>query len=103
MSSESWVRRQGVVVHDAVDRVVRLLHRDVVAEGAQVVADVRQPGRLDAAEDALARCPGAAVEAAVADSGLMAGESSSARRTVGCVHRSASVPCLRGRLRVEPT
>ena len=46
--------RQGVVVDDAVDRVVRVLHRDVVPEGAEIVADVRQPGRLDAAEDALA-------------------------------------------------
>src|SRR3989304_2202587 len=44
--------REGVVVDDAVDRVVSLLHRDVVAEGAQGVADVRQAGRLDAAEDA---------------------------------------------------
>ena len=44
-------RRQGVVVDDAVDRVVGLLHRDVVPERAQPVADMRQPGWLHAAED----------------------------------------------------
>jgi hypothetical protein len=44
-------RGQRVVVDDAVDRVAALLQRDVVAEGAQVVAQVRQPARrLDARE-----------------------------------------------------
>ena len=48
-------RGERVVVHDAVDGVVALLHRDVVAERAQVVAHMRQPRGLDAAEDPLAR------------------------------------------------
>ena len=44
-----------MVVHDAVDRIVALLHRDVVTKCTQVVADMRQSRRLDAAEDALER------------------------------------------------
>ena len=46
--------RQGVVVDDAIDRLVLDLERDVVADRAEVVAEVDDPGRLDAAEDALA-------------------------------------------------
>ena len=47
--------RQGVVVDDAVDRLVLPLELDVVADRAQVVADVRGARRLDAGEDARAR------------------------------------------------
>ena len=43
--------RQGVVVDDAVDRLELVLERDVVADRAQVVAEVDDPRRLDAAED----------------------------------------------------
>jgi asparaginyl-tRNA synthetase len=43
---------QRVVVDDAVDSVEAVLHGDVVAEGAEMVADVGQAGRLHAAEDA---------------------------------------------------
>ena len=41
----------GVQVDDAVDAVVRLLHGDVVADRAEVVAQVQGAGRLGAAED----------------------------------------------------
>ena len=44
--------RQRVVVDDAVDRLVLGLEPDVVADGAQVVAEMDDPGRLDAREDA---------------------------------------------------
>ena len=44
--------RQGVVVDDAVDRLELGLERDVVANRAEIVAEVDDPGRLDAAEDA---------------------------------------------------
>ena len=43
-------RRQGVVVDDAVDRLVLVLERDVVADRAEVVAEVGDARRLDAAE-----------------------------------------------------
>ena len=43
--------RQGVVVDDAVDRLVLGLQPDVVADGPQVVAEVDDPRRLDARED----------------------------------------------------
>ena len=43
--------RQRVVVDDAVDRLVLVLERDVVADRAQVVAEVDDPRRLDAGED----------------------------------------------------
>ena len=43
--------RQGVVVDDAVDRLELGLQRDVVADRAQVVAEVDDPGRLDPRED----------------------------------------------------
>jgi hypothetical protein len=43
-------RRERVIVHDAVDRIVGLLHRDVVPERPEVVADMRQAGGLDTAE-----------------------------------------------------
>ena len=43
--------RQRVVVDDAVDRLVLVLEPDVVADRAQVVAEVDDPGRLDARED----------------------------------------------------
>jgi hypothetical protein len=46
--------RQRVVVDDAVDRLELLLERHVVADGAEVVAEMDDPGRLDAAEDPLA-------------------------------------------------
>ena len=44
--------RQGVVVDDAVDRLVLPLERDVVADRPEVVAEVDDARRLDAAEDA---------------------------------------------------
>ena len=44
----------GVQIDDAVDAVVRLLHGDAVADGAQVVAEVQHARWLDAAEDARA-------------------------------------------------
>ena len=44
-------RRQRVVVDDAVDGVVLLLERDVVPDRAEVVAEVGDARRLDAAED----------------------------------------------------
>jgi len=53
MRSGSWVEVRRVVVDDAIDRVAVLLERDVVAERAQVIAQVRQAGRLDAGEDAV--------------------------------------------------
>ena len=43
--------RQGVVVDDAVDRLVLALERDVVADRSQIVAEMDDPGRLDPAED----------------------------------------------------
>ena len=43
--------RQGVVVDDAVDRLVLPLQRDVVADRPEIVAEVDDAGRLDAAED----------------------------------------------------
>ena len=43
--------RQRVVVDDAVDRLVLVLEPDVVADRAQVVAEVDDPGRLDPGED----------------------------------------------------
>ena len=54
--------RQGVVVDDAVDRLVLPLERDVVPDRAEVVAEVDDAGRLDAAEDAgpLREAPGPA-------------------------------------------
>src|SRR5688572_20801711 len=45
--------RQRVVVDDAVDGVVAILHRDVVAERAEVVAHVRQARWLHAGEHPL--------------------------------------------------
>ena len=47
--------RQRVVVDDAVDRLVLVLEHHVVADRAEVVAEVDDPGRLDAGEDPLAR------------------------------------------------
>jgi len=47
-------RGQRVIVHDAVDGLVAILHGDVVSERAQVVADMWQAGGLDAGEDASA-------------------------------------------------
>ena len=47
-------RGEGVVVDDAVDRLVLVLQRDVVHLGAEVVAEVRRAGGLDPAEDPLA-------------------------------------------------
>ena len=44
----------GVVVDDRVDRLVLVLERDVVDLRPEVIAQVRGPGRLDSAEDALA-------------------------------------------------
>ena len=43
--------RQGVVVDDAVDRLVLGLQAHVVADRAEVVAEVDGPGRLDPGED----------------------------------------------------
>ena len=43
--------RQRVVVDDAVDRLVLGLEPDVVADGAEIVAEMDDPGRLDARED----------------------------------------------------
>src|SRR6476660_546090 len=39
--------RQGMVVDDAVDGLELLLERDIVADRAQVVAEVDDPRRLD--------------------------------------------------------
>ena len=50
-TSASCVARQRVVVDDAVDRLVLLGERDVVPDRAQVVAEMDDPGRLDAGED----------------------------------------------------
>ena len=47
--------RQRVVVDDAVDRLVLVLQPDVVADRAEVVAEVGDAGRLDAGEDARRR------------------------------------------------
>jgi len=44
--------RQGVVVHDAVDRLIAILESHVVPRSRQVVAQVGPAGRLDAAVDA---------------------------------------------------
>ena len=44
--------RQGVVVDDAVDRLVLRLQAHVVADRAEVVAQVGRAGRLDPGEDA---------------------------------------------------
>ncbi len=44
--------RQRVEVDDAVDRLVAVLQGDVIADRAQIVAEVGPPGRLDAAVDA---------------------------------------------------
>ena len=41
-----------VQIDDAVDAVVRLLHGDVVADGAEVIAEMQGAGRLRAGEDA---------------------------------------------------
>ncbi len=49
---------QRVVVDDSVDRVELVLHADVVDLRAQVVPQVRGPGRLDPAEDALVQRTG---------------------------------------------
>ena len=38
---------KGVVIDDAVDGLVVLLQRHVIADGAQVVPQVRRPARLD--------------------------------------------------------
>ena len=46
---------QRVVVDDAVDRLVLVLEAHVVADRAQVVAEVDDPGRLDPGEDARLR------------------------------------------------
>ena len=43
--------RERVVVDDAVDRLVFPLQDHVVADGPEIVAEVDDPGRLDAAED----------------------------------------------------
>ncbi len=48
---------QGVVVDDAVDRLELLLERDVVADRPEIVPEVDDPGRLDAAEDPPPRGP----------------------------------------------
>ena len=45
-----------VQIDDAVDAVVCLLHGDVVADGAEVVAEVQRARGLAAAEDAWASC-----------------------------------------------
>ncbi len=47
--------REGVVVDDAVDRLVLPLEPDVVPDRAKVVADVRRAGRLDPGEDPWSR------------------------------------------------
>ena len=47
---------EGVQVDDAEEGVVVVLVRHPLAEGAEVVADVRRAGRLDAREDPLHRC-----------------------------------------------
>ena len=44
--------RERVVVDDAVDRLVLVLETDVVADRAEIVAQVRGAGRLDPGEDA---------------------------------------------------
>ena len=56
--------RDGVQVDHAVDAVVRLLHGDVVADGAQVVAQMECPGGLGAREDARAARLGGRLRAA---------------------------------------
>ena len=43
--------RDRVQVDDAVDRLAPVLALDVLADRADVVAEVLAPGRLDAAED----------------------------------------------------
>ena len=47
--------RERVVVDDAVDRLVLGLERDVVSDRPEVVAEMKDPRRLDAREDAVAR------------------------------------------------
>jgi hypothetical protein len=47
--------REGVVVDDAVDRIELVLEPDVVPDRAEVVAEMGDAGRLDAAERANAR------------------------------------------------
>ena len=49
---------KGVVINDAVDGLVVLLQRHVIADGAQVVPQVRRPARLDPriGADRLLRC-----------------------------------------------
>ena len=47
-------KRDGVQVHDAVDVLVDILLVHPVADRAEIVADVRDAGGLDAGEDALA-------------------------------------------------
>ena len=64
--------RQRVVVDDAVDRLVLVLEHHVVADRAQVVAEVDEPGRLDAREDPRSR-GGAAVGAGAGASSTVIG------------------------------
>ena len=45
-------RRQGVVVGDEVEALALVLQRDVLPDGAEVVAEVQLARRLDAGEDA---------------------------------------------------
>ena len=45
-------RRQGVVVGDEVEALALVLQRDVLLDGAEVVAEVQLARRLHAAEDA---------------------------------------------------
>ena len=72
--------RQGVVVDDAVDRLVLPLQPDVVADRAQVVAEVDDPGRLDAGEDARpVGSGGRAARARAASSVVMVAECSGPR------------------------
>ncbi len=54
--------RQGVIVGDEIEALRLVLQGDVLANGAEVVAEVQLARRLDAAEDALGRGSGGHVD-----------------------------------------